>query len=331
MHDEAPTALKYLTIKPTSVCGYSCPYCSGRQKMLGQTGNEPLVLSEWQSVLQEAKALGVVTVRISGGEPTLFKELSLLVGLARENADKVIMYSNGRLLNSCLAEQLKARGLDGVSISLLSLRPQLHDHLRQTPGSHAWATNACRALVAADLRLSIHVIVCRHNYQEIPELIQYANIIGACGLELHYPENDLEHKYLLMDTAGIRHWRDEVLGRCVATLRKIHIANDDNIRALEGLYSKHGEEADHCDGIYWPSPKAAGECTKPTSFAMVYPNGDVLPCNGVEYTHEPIVGNVRKESLSEIWAGDLFRKFRTDRTFWCKFCPMMLHSRVVLR
>jgi len=331
MRDEVPTVLKYLTIKPTAICGYSCPYCSGRQVMFRQAKGRQLDLPEWRRVLREARDLGVATVRISGGEPTLFKGLLELVAFARENADQVLMYSNGRLLDGRLAEQLKVRGLDGVSISLLSLHPQLHNHLRQTSGSHGWAIDACRAAVAADLHLSIHVIVCRHNYHEIPGMIRYASVIGASALELHYPENDIEHRYLLMDSSDIRCWREEVSGACIAMLEESRTGNDGNVRVLEGLYSQHGSEADHCHGIYWSSKEAAGACTKPISFAMVYPNGDVLPCNGVEYAHEPVVGNVRREALREIWEGTAFLEFRAERTAWCKFCPMMLHSRVVLR
>lgn len=331
MRDEAPPVLRYLTIKPTAICGYSCPYCSGRQEMFSQAKGDQLDLSAWQTVLQDAKALGVVTIRISGGEPTLLKELSKLVNLARNNADEVLMYSNGRFLDTRLAQQLKAIGLDGVSVSLLSLRPQLHDQLRQTPGSQRWAIEACRAAVAADLRLSIHVIVCRHNYREIPEIIRYADIVGASALELHYPENDTRSRYLLMESSDIRNWRDDVSHTCVATLEELRLGRDGDASVFEELYSRHGDEADHSRGVYWQSKEAAGFCTKPISFAMVYPNGDVLPCNGVEYAHKPVVGNIRRESLKEIWGGAAFQQFRAERTGWCKFCPMMLHSKVLMR
>ncbi len=332
MRDIESLPLRYLTIKPTAICGYSCPYCSGRQELFSQIGrSEQLLLSEWREILQQARTLGVTTVRISGGEPTLFKELPHLVGLARESADHVLMYSNGKMLDFSLAKQLKEKGLDGVSISLLSLQPQLHDQMRQTPNSHAWAIDACRALVAADLYLSIHIIVSRLNYQEIPEFIRYAKDVGVNSLELHYPENDLEHRYLLMDTEDIHCWRDEVMDSCIEMLGKTQTASDDNIKALKSLYSKSGKDADHSNGIYWSSKEAASICTKPSSFAMIYPNGDVLPCNGVEYAHEPIIGNVQKETFCEIWEGSNFQKFRSERTNWCRFCPMPLHSRIMLK
>jgi pyrroloquinoline quinone biosynthesis protein E len=299
--------------------------------MFRQSIGDRLDLSAWQTVLRDARAMGVMTVRISGGEPTLFKELLQLVDLARENADQVLLYSNGRLLDPHLAQQLKVRGLDGVSISLLSLRPHLHDHLRQTPGSQKWAIDACRAAVAADIRLSIHVIVCRHNYRELPEMIRFAAVVGASALELHYPENDIGCRYLLMDPCDIRIWRDEVSRLCAATLEELRPEMvGSSAGVLEKLYSAHGDEADHSRGIYWPSKEAAGVCTKPVSFAMVYPNGDVLPCNGVEYAHEPVVGNVRRTSLRDIWESTAFQEFRAERTSWCKFCPMMHHSKVML-
>jgi PqqA peptide cyclase len=332
MQGKAASRLRYLTIKPTDFCGYSCPYCSGRQSLFKKTKGISLSLLEWRTILKDANNLGVECIRISGGEPTLFRELPQLVEIARDYSDHVLIYSNGFLLTAYLAENLKKKGLEGVSISLMSLDSELHDRLRQTSGSNESAINACQNIVMAGLHLSIHIIICRHNYREIPELIRYAIKIGARAIELHYPENDIQHRYLLMNTEDIRCWREDVLPRCIATMKEFNLLHKIDLGALKSMYSQHCREANHSAGVYWPSLEAAiRNCSKPVSFAMVYPNGDVLPCNGVEYAHDPIIGNLREKSLCDLWKGRIFDQFRINRTSWCKFCPMVLHTVLKLK
>lgn len=330
MYVKQNISLRYLTIKPTDVCGYSCPYCAGRQALFGKKKGESLSLFEWQKVLQAAQRLGVVSIRISGGEPTLFNKLPQLVALARSFSDYVQMYSNGRLLSSALTVELADQGLGSVSISLLSLDAQLNDRLRQTPGSHSWSVRACQAVAQTPIHLSIHVIVCRHNYREIPDFIRYAHNLGAKALELHYPENDIDNKYLLMTDEDILFWRQEVVDKCTSVLEELKVDHADNVKALKKFYAQHATESEYSDGIYWSSFDDIDFCTKPKSFAMIYPNGDVLPCNGVEYAHKPIVGNVRSQSLDDIWKDRSFQEFRINRTSWCRYCPMMLHTRILL-
>jgi MoaA/NifB/PqqE/SkfB family radical SAM enzyme len=77
-------------------------------------------------------------------------------------------------------------------------------------------------------------------------------------------------------------------------------------------------------GIY--NPKS---CNVPTYFSIILPNGDLHPCNIVEYTHEPILGNVKKQSLKTIWTSKKFNEYREKRNKNCRYCPVPLrrHSR----
>ena len=52
----------------THRCPLQCPYCSNPLEL--ERGDAELTTAEWQRVLDEAAALGVLQVHISGGEPT---------------------------------------------------------------------------------------------------------------------------------------------------------------------------------------------------------------------------------------------------------------------
>jgi cyclic pyranopterin phosphate synthase len=73
-------------------------------------------------VTKAAVALGVKSLRFTGGEPLLYKELDELIGalqpLRREGLQEIALTSNGLLLSAERAQQLREAGLDRLTLSL---------------------------------------------------------------------------------------------------------------------------------------------------------------------------------------------------------------------
>src|SRR5918912_2361600 len=63
-------------------CPLHCPYCSNPLN-LGSYCAE-LSLEEWTRVLSEARALGVLQLHLSGGEPLMRRDLPSIVETARQ-------------------------------------------------------------------------------------------------------------------------------------------------------------------------------------------------------------------------------------------------------
>src|SRR4051794_780015 len=63
-------------------CPLKCPYCSNPLEL--SRYREELTTAEWQRVLGEAAALGVVQAHFSGGEPLVRTDLTDLVRHARD-------------------------------------------------------------------------------------------------------------------------------------------------------------------------------------------------------------------------------------------------------
>jgi sulfatase maturation enzyme AslB (radical SAM superfamily) len=57
-------------------------------------------------------------------------------------------------------------------------------------------------------------------------------------------------------------------------------------------------------------------------------DGQVHPCNGVEYCHKPVMGNTHEGRLVDLWTGPTWEQFRVERMEWCHRCPMNLHFRI---
>ncbi len=119
----------------THRCPLQCPYCSN-PLALERAANE-LPTEVWLDVLSQAAELGVLQLHLSGGEPTVRRDLEDIVARAAE----VGLYSNlitaGVLLTRERLEGLAARGLDHVQISIQDTDAANADRIAHYQDGHA--------------------------------------------------------------------------------------------------------------------------------------------------------------------------------------------------
>ncbi|MDM7951790.1 MAG: radical SAM protein [Cyanobium sp. CZS 25K] len=117
--------LGVLRLSLTARCNLACPYCCP------DTEDPPglLTLPERLALVEATVGLGVHTLRLTGGEPLLHRGLEELIAALqplrrREPGDprgalrEIALTSNGVLLGAERARQLKAAGLDRITLSL---------------------------------------------------------------------------------------------------------------------------------------------------------------------------------------------------------------------
>ena len=158
--DQHGRVVRDLRISVTPRCNFKCFYCdplgSGRGDPLGTVSVEDV-----RHVLEAAVGLGMESVRFTGGEPLLRKELPEMVASAKELGIKdVALTTNASLLKRRLSDLLAA-GLDRVNISLDALHP---DAFRKaTNGGNieqVWA--GVEAVMAAGLHpVKLNTVVIR--------------------------------------------------------------------------------------------------------------------------------------------------------------------------
>jgi cyclic pyranopterin phosphate synthase len=121
LRDAQGRSITYLRLSLTDRCNFHCSYCSP----LGLEQHEdPLTRPEAVRLVGLFAGLGVRRVRLTGGEPTLRRDL---VEIVREVADcpgieEVALTTNGQAMAS-LAGPLRQAGLRRVNISLDTLDP----------------------------------------------------------------------------------------------------------------------------------------------------------------------------------------------------------------
>jgi cyclic pyranopterin phosphate synthase len=123
LFDSFQRPLNYLRISVTDRCNLRCIYCMPPEGIPLMSHEDILSYEEICIVARAAAELGIVKVRLTGGEPLVRAKLTnLLAMLARiQGIDDISLTTNGVLLQR-YADELKGAGLRRVNVSLDSLR-----------------------------------------------------------------------------------------------------------------------------------------------------------------------------------------------------------------
>jgi len=273
-------------------CALRCPYCSNPLQ-LGGYGDE-LTLEEWRRVLDEARALGVLQVHLSGGEPLQRRDLPALVSHAHRLGCYTNLITNGLALSPARVDQLKASGLDHVQISLQAADAPTADRIAGAPSFHRKLA-AARTVKAAGFPLTLNVVLHRLNLDQLPDILQIAEQLGVNRLEL---ANTQYYGWALRNRAALLPTRTQ-LARAESVVRAARVRLRDTMEIIYVLPDYYEE---------YPKPCMHGWGRQQLT---VTPTGAVLPCPAAGQITGLAVENVRARSLAWIWdESPLFTRFR---------------------
>ncbi|MBC8234774.1 SPASM domain-containing protein [bacterium] len=170
----------------------------------------------------------------------------------------------------------------------------------------------------------MQTLVCKDNYTKFHHLIQLAYDLRVCNLTFSYLEGDYKEKKYLLDESQIMAFKEEIIPLTIEVISNSSAdkrAKETMISAVKAFYSlEKNSLANYASGIY----QAPVPCSRPGYFSIILANGDVHPCNMVEYTHHPVMGNLHEKRFSEMWQGKEWENFRKNGFDMCQYCPMPL-------
>jgi cyclic pyranopterin phosphate synthase len=115
--------VSYVRISLTDRCNYRCHYCMPEQGVDLVPKPDVLTFEEITRIARALSTVGVRRIRLTGGEPTVRKDLVEVVSqLARLGLDDLAMTTNGHYLAE-LALPLKRAGLTRLNVSVDTLDP----------------------------------------------------------------------------------------------------------------------------------------------------------------------------------------------------------------
>jgi PqqA peptide cyclase len=283
----------------THRCPLQCSYCSNPLEL--ERVNKELTTAEWVSVMEQAGAMGILQVHLSGGEPTARKDLEDIV----EAAAKAGLYTN--LITAAVTltrprlEELVKRGLDHVQISFQDVDAENAERIAAYPGATQKKLDVTHWVTELGLPLTINAPIHRQNIHNVPRYIQLALELGAQRLEIAHVQY---YGWAYLNRASLIPTYQE-------TVESIEFVERERER-LKGMLTIDMVVPDY----YAKRPKPCmGGWGK--GFMNITPSGKVLPCHAAETIKHLKFDNVKDRALLDIWLNsDAFNAFRG--TEWMK-------------
>lgn len=200
-----------LRVSVTDRCNFRCPYCMPRE-VFGP-GYEFLPRSailSFEEIVRLARIfgqLGLRKLRLTGGEPTVRAELPTLIAMLREALPQIdiALTTNGSRLTS-LASDLKAAGLDRVTVSLDSIDPDIGREMNGVDFPPERVLAGIDAAAAAGLGpIKINAVVKRGvNDHGVVDLARYFRASGHIVRFIEYMDVGASNGWLLDDVVPAR-------------------------------------------------------------------------------------------------------------------------------
>jgi PqqA peptide cyclase len=289
-------------------CPLHCPYCSNPVDIGGERYRDELETEHWVRVFREARAMGVLQLALTGGEPMLRRDLDELVAAGREAGLYSTLVTAGTRFTRERAEQLKAAGLDHVQVSIQSPNAEENDRIG---GIRSFDRKIAAARAARELGfpLTINCVLHRQNLDRIDEILALTEELGAQRLEL---ANTQYYGWAVVNQNALIPTREQ-LERGEAAVQRFRERVGPRITVLWVLPDIYEDLPKPCMGGW-------GRTT-----VVIAPNGEALPCQAATTIPGLEFANVRDHSLEWIWdESDAFNRFRG--TDWmpepCRSCPL---------
>lgn len=167
--------ISYLRISLTDRCNYRCTYCMPEAGVDILPRDEILSFEELEAIVAALTQVGVRRVRLTGGEPTVRKDLLQLVArLSRLGLEDLSLSTNGERLGE-LARPLRAAGLDRLNVSLDTLSPERFRAVTRRGNLAAVLAGLDEARAAGFRHTKLNTVAMRgFNDDELGALCRYA-------------------------------------------------------------------------------------------------------------------------------------------------------------
>lgn len=285
----------------THRCPLQCPYCSNPLDL--EKSNIELSTEQWQSVMRQAGELGILQVHLSGGEPTIRRDLEEIVKAASDAGLYTNLITAAVLLKRDRLEKLRDCGLDHVQISFQDVDTTAAnaDRIAGYEGGSAKKKEVAAWVRELGMPLTVNAPIHRHNINSVEALIDYAVELGAGRIEVahvQYYAWALKNRSALMPTREAFMEAARIVERKREELKGVIVID----AVVPDYYAK------------FPKPCMGGWGK---GIINITPSGRVLPCHAAESITHLEFDNVKDRPLADIWLnGSAFNKYRG--TSWMK-------------
>ena len=339
-----------IQILPLNVCNQACVFCplhsipEAVMKKHAPRFLESAKRMEWrlfERIVEGLEELGEIErVHFTGGEPLLHTRIVDMVKLLKDRFENVVVgvVTNGVPLIKRFDELAQA-GVDRISISINTADEETYMRLSpsNTPKDFQ---NIIEGLDRAgtykqklkekgqytDLELALTCVLTRYNYNHAGALVEIAARFGIDSITF-IPLVPFEYEGVSSnaDFAVSREQFEEFL------LDISKFAPEANEKGIWLGYSGNNDDGGLLKLLQNEQNRP---CYAGYSFTVFWPDGSVRPCCNCE----TVMGDVSRQSLTEIWRSDIYKEFRSkaisgeisyDSRCSCAECGYLFENRTI--
>lgn len=285
--------------------------CNARCKMCNTWKFPSKVNEEVSPQVLESLPSGLTKINITGGEPTLRKNLMEIVEILHPKTSRLEIISNGYYPDR-LYEIAKHHPDMTFRISLEGL-PKVSDDIRGLKNGFDKGLRAVLGLLdigVKDVGFSMTL-----SDQNVYDLIPFYQLAARMGIEFTQCVPHNSHYFHKLDNkiTDIPAWEKEVKKFISSLLMSerhgIRLRVKDWFRAFLNLGLL----------LHVTEGRRPLRCAAGSDFFFADPFGDVLPCNGMETKHS--MGNLNEHPFQQIWSSEQAGNIRShvaqcDRGCW---------------
>jgi len=289
----------------TYACNLKCRHCYAGA---GKPSQDELTTSEATRAIDELDRAGVPLLAFSGGEPLVRKDLFELIRYARDKGIYVALASNGTLITGRKARALKDAGVRFIQISLDGASAATHDRFRGIDGVFQGAIQGIRNCVEEGLFVNVATTATRHNYQEIPRIIDLCEDLGVrwftmynfvpTGRGAFITDDDLtpEEREEVLKMLWERRGNGSTVDVLSTAPQFARVALQAEVGKDERVYPTHFANP-ALPGRLANLAEFIGGCGCGRFYAALRPNGDIEPCVFFPLT----IGNIKQDDFAALW------------------------------
>ena len=318
------------TIKPgfccfgiTDRCMLRCKMCCKWQEdMYVKNANETPSIEQWKQCVSDLAQMvdSPFELDIGGGEALLFEGV---LDVVRDSVDKGLhtaIASNGYLIDEDMAKRIAYSGLKAISISMDSIKEDVHDYLRGIPGVYRRAMNAIEYLYkyCNGIQINLCCVFYEFNQETIIDLVEWANknekIASINFMAAMQPNNTSYQSDWWHGEYGFI-WPKNT-ERTIAVIQEIIERRKNGYRIGNPISQLMAFQA------YYKNPNRfikRKQCNLDRC-VLVSSVGDIFLC----YDFKKI-GNIKKDRLIEVWYSEEADKVRAEISACAKNCHHMIN------
>lgn len=269
--DSHGRTIRDLRLSITDRCNFRCVYCMEPDVRFAEQA-DLLTVDEIHRLVRTCVRLGISSVRLTGGEPTVRPDLARIIRVVAElGVDDISMTTNGSLVTPESLSLWKNSGLRRLTFSLDSARPEVFAAMTRSKTGVSSVIDAIRSAIASGLApIKVNAVVVRgKNEGEVPAL---ARLARELGFEMRFIE------FMPLDSG--RRWDPsllvpaaEIIARASEAAELIPLGRDDGSSTSES-YSFRDYPGGRIGVIAPVTRPFCGACSR----LRITADGKVRPC-----------------------------------------------------